>query len=89
MGHNKTFVRRQWAILMAQSAILGLMDDFSWPNGRFLAHQWAILRQVALRIGVDPVPHEVFHGAGCVLRTIAVPSRYVLTECDAETKISS
>ena len=84
MGHNKTFVRRQWAILraqwailMEQWAILGLMDDFSWPNGRFLAHQWALLRQVALRIGVDPVPHEVFHEAGCVLRTIVVSSRYV------------
>ena len=37
----------------------GTMGRFSWPNGRFLAHQWALLRQVALRIGVDPVPHEV------------------------------
>ena len=63
-GAQQTFGRRHGAILMAQRAILGLMDDFSWPNGRFLAPQWALLRQVALRIGVDPVPHEGIHGNG-------------------------
>ena len=78
---------RQWALFSAPMAAFSRpMAAFSWPNGRFLAHQWALLKQVALRIGVDPIPHEFVHGAGCVLRSIVVSSRYVSPESDADTK---